>query len=445
MPLLEVIYTIITLSSAILAYWCVLLIIKKSRECSRYSLLKLLAIGTVYYGITFSWILTVYPLTEFHINGTGSILFIIFFYAITSLALGSSFIIFYTLTLFPFQLCPPWLSLSMQVLVFGVLVALLSYIKSFILFVVYYAQNISFGWYWLFGDPSLSFAFTPLADLYGVLGTTGLDFLLGSIIYILFITRKKIRMIIIVTGILLLGMYSLLIHTTIITIKKNDRDPYISTLGSEFLIIPTVKHGEKDRQEVIYEKINSLEKNNTIVVIPESVDISQKIIKALDSRNSIIIFGRNYFTNQLIYNTLFIKNANLENPIKITEKKFLMPFGEYMPSFFKVLAKVFIPSKKIDTLTLTRNYSAGTGLQELQLNGESFIIGLCSDFWSREGMQFSKKSQASTAFVFESNTLFHNNSWFLINLYAWHVIFAKTTHKKLIAVPNDSPAWIITP
>jgi hypothetical protein len=130
-------------------------------------------------------------------------------------------------------------------------------------------------------------------------------------------------------------------------------------------------------------------------------------------------------------------------PQSITEKKFLIPFGEYIPLVFTYSGALFLSDENFTKVITRKQRDSGRGLQEKWINGELYVVGLCSDFWSREGIAVAKKSQARKALAFESNSFFRNNRWFLVNLYAWHTYFAKSTGKTLVSVPNDSPIWVI--
>jgi hypothetical protein len=108
-----------------------------------------------------------------------------------------------------------------------------------------------------------------------------------------------------------------------------------------------------------------------------------------------------------------------------------------------MLGKLIIGERKIESIENSRGHTSGQGLSYLQVDGINFLVGLCSDMWSLQGVSFSKKYPKENLFVFESNSLFHNNPWFFTNLYAWHRVHAYSAGVRMITVPNDSPIWVI--
>ncbi len=441
--MIEIIYTLIILSLTVVTFWCVFSLSKNKKYTTGKLLAGMVLSGALYYSVTLSWILTAYPLSDIKLEGLGSTLLLISFYALTALVAGLSFAVFVSLRLFSLISSTSTLFKISKAVVFGLLVVVSGYLKSFLLFILYYAPNISFGWYWLFGDPSLSLVFTPFSHLYSYIGTDGVSFLFGVLLYLFFLLQKNMQKVFGMSLIALCILWLFLPSTNTFTLTDISEEQYITTLGQSFIVIPTTKSGIRTRQELVLDRILSLEDKKYIILTPESVGINDDISKEINKLDSTIIYEKGVLIDNKLYNSLFIKNIENTQSIKITEKKFLIPFGEYMPSFFKIVARLFISSSKIELLEMNRDYDSGFGLQEIKLDGEVYIVGLCSDFWSREGVSFAKNSKAKKALVFESNSFFHGNKWFLINLYAWHVMFAKTTHKDLISVPNDSPAWIL--
>jgi hypothetical protein len=208
-------------------------------------------------------------------------------------------------------------------------------------------------------------------------------------------------------------------------------------------IISTSMYDTKKPQETVMRVIEKTQPSTTFFA-PEAVGTRYELLESVRRAKSHIIYGGPYYKNGLSYNGLMEYSFDGSSyPQSITEKKFLIPFGEYIPLVFTYSGALFLSDENFTKVITRKQRDSGRGLQEKWINGELYVVGLCSDFWSREGIAVAKKSQARKALAFESNSFFRNNRWFLVNLYAWHTYFAKSTGKTLVSVPNDSPIWVI--
>lgn len=124
-------------------------------------------------------------------------------------------------------------------------------------------------------------------------------------------------------------------------------------------------------------------------------------------------------------------------------EKFLMPFGEYMPSLFSFVGVSLLNNEDMYRVSRQRDYTPGKGVINLPLGGEDILTGLCSDVWSYEGLATTSKHKNQTLFIPQSNSIFNMNPWFLTNLYAWHNAHAYSSSLRIVSVPNDSPIWVI--
>jgi len=179
-----------------------------------------------------------------------------------------------------------------------------------------------------------------------------------------------------------------------------------------------------------------------MIIVPEGSDISPATDMLLAIASTSYIYSRAVYANENMESTLLIHQSKKE-PLVVTSKRFLVPFGEYMPIIFSALGSVMIGSRDIERVGMTRNFNAGNGVVYTIVNSTLIGFGLCSDLWSQEGIWVSQKHPGSTIFILQSNSLFHENPWFLTNLYAWHRVHAYASKTRVVAVPNDSPLWVV--
>ncbi len=417
----NILYSVYMIFAVYVALSCVIYLVQDSKSSNVTFFKKILGVGAIYYGVTHTWFLTTYPLNEFGLSGPEGILFIAVVYSLLAFVTGSTFFIFYFLRFVEAQRISPLI----KGLIFGGFVASLSYIKSLLLTIVLSAPNTNFDWYWIFGDPSLSFALTPFSDLYTILSLGMIDFLLGFIVYSV-VTKQKI---VVACSLLFI------VGTTMYLDQSYARQEHTSVDMESFVVLPTVHERGATEKILTYPP-----SPHNIFLIPEKVSFNLIMADEINRAGSSAIYSKRIEVNGISKSSLEYRRSSTSVEV-VAEKKFLLPFGEYMPTLFKSLGQIFISTETMNHLISTRNHYSGRGLQEFYIKDEKFVIGLCSDFWSRTGMEYARTSDAEVALAFESNVLFHSNRWFLTNLYAWHVIFAKSAHKDIITVPNGSPAW----
>jgi hypothetical protein len=156
------------------------------------------------------------------------------------------------------------------------------------------------------------------------------------------------------------------------------------------------------------------------------------------------LYGKNFLDNDKLYNGIFLFSQGEEK--MITSKDFLIPFGEYVPPMFTFIGSAFL-GEELEALERDRGYSSlkgKSGVAEVDIDGYRFFVALCSDAWSYVSLVhlFGRSGEVATdMYVLQSNTLFHSNTWFLNNLYAWHKLLANSRNITLFSVPAASPLW----
>lgn len=412
---------------------------------------KTYIIGIFFFTIIFSWILTSYPLEYIGFHGFTSVVLLLLYFVVTIGVASLTFL------MFPFiflgvsnNLISTKIksSIFFHCILFGTLFTLFGYILSLVFYILYFSFHLTFGWYWIFADPALLFIFTPFSLFLPYIGLSGVNFAIGFIIPLVsrlgFLKSTATISLFFIFSAVFIFTNKEYTHNKIITPSVTATSTEGSFLKNGF-IISTSRYLLISPKDIIKKEIMlyGAHKENLFYLVPEDVGFDPSILLFIKKQDSKIIFGSSQYIGPKHYNALFYYDPSLGSPIALTEKRFLIPFGEYVPSFFKFTSALFLSHENLNTILKKRTRDSGTGLREIAIDGELYVVGLCSDFWSREGISFARASQAKKAIAFESNSFFRNNKWFLINLYAWHTFFAKATGKVLISVPNDSPIWII--
>jgi hypothetical protein len=448
MLLLKIIYTLVTITSVAVTFWYILELLYKEDLPLKKFLLKIFVAGSIYFSITLSWILTSYPLNDFGLGRSEGLVFLVIFFLITVHTSGSAFLLFYFLKLFiwgvirKLKLRKIFLR-TLEALAFGLFVVCISYLMSLILYFIFYSPNFAFGWYCIFGAPSLSFVFTPLIYFYQYIGLAGVDFIIGTSIAIIYFLNRRVQLIVLIIFIFTCLGWILFFTNDSNTLIMKETQKVNNKFGENILVISTKKHGERTSLAVVDDVLSKTSAKNTIFLMPEGVSLSEQAKQRIDEVDGTALYGQPYLMDNLLYNALFFHSADSYYSKRVTEKRYLVQNGEYVPNLFKFILQLTNGDQIANSLFQNGEFKSGRGLQEIIIKGKTYIVGLCSDFWSREGIAFSKNSQARSAIIFESNSRFHSNKWYLINLYAWHTLYAKTSRKDLLSVPNDSPIWEI--
>lgn len=436
-------YTATMLITSVAALYVVLITI--FRTLSGHSLqiiVRLFILGFLYYTLQLGWILTAYPLQEFFISGWKAILILSSFYIITCIGAGLSFLIFAPI----YSLRQTSIEIPYLYLLFIVLSGFLGYAKAFLLWIIYFSTNVSFGMYWIFGSPALSIALTPLARLYSYIGISGTDALIGGLVVSLFWYTQKGRVWFRFASLISLLIISFIISTSVFIDYQGtatldvplDNDTYALVIATQSNL-----KTNKDRSQQIDDTLSVINISQyAIIVVPEGSGISSSTTMLLASTSAPYIFSKAVYNNENLESTIFVNNPQNGASV-ITTKRFLVPFGEYMPIIFSALGGLMIGSRDIERVGMVRNFHAGTGVAYTNFGSEFIGFGLCSDLWSQEGIWVSQKHQGATIFILQSNTLFHGNRWFLTNLYAWHRAHAYSSQTRVVSVPNDSPIWVV--
>jgi apolipoprotein N-acyltransferase len=312
-----------------------------------------------------------------------------------------------------------------------------SYVRNFLMNSFYYSPIFKSGNYWYFGEPALNFTYTKYNLLLKFLDIRLASSLLCvSLFFIIYLNIKHKHKIILKAVFLSILIFS--IFPNEIKLDFNEFSYGTKKISKEISI-------------KIYEKgvIIKKPKNPDIYIYPEDYNFSnyEKSEAVKNKRISIynkIIDTENGKKISSVYKFLENVDKKYSEEVQISDKQFIMPYGEYIPTISKYLSYAFLSWDKADYLDSERSFMSGEIKTSVQnINGSNFIFLLCSDAWTFETLKISNKKNIDYVVILESNTIFNDNKWFLTHLYSWHYLTHLQSNKTIISVPKTGPAWVI--
>lgn len=105
----------------------------------------------------------------------------------------------------------------------------------------------------------------------------------------------------------------------------------------------------------------------------------------------------------------------------------------------------FITKDGLDTYTKNHTYTPIHSQKTILYNGVRIGTLICSEIASYRTIQELRKENPSIVFFQSRLNVFHNNPWFMVNLYSFTKIAAAQLRRPLISSTNNAPSFIVSP
>ena len=334
--------------------------------------------GLVHFLLLFSWMIQTDPITWTPVEGTDKKVIKYLIYVVVAL--------FYSLS----WLAIGWITLKWKVfsnkpitvtLVFTLIWIVLEFTRSYLFSWFMYEGNATIGAHWNFGTLAFSGAVTPLAFASRLIGFYGLSALvIFSNFAVFYFFQKKysfsLAMLIFIIFVPLFGWSFYadsseenIIHASALQINDDLSDKYLSSLNES----PSV--------------LNSRD----LIVLPEyskffNKDAEQNeetsrnsILKNISNSRSVIVTSISDYTEQAKITNNLIYFNNQAEVLAEYEKTFLIPGGEYLPTWPRALMKAAGHSALVDDFNKNRALKKGSK-PEQPIQTEFGLIGslVCS-------------------------------------------------------------------
>ncbi len=268
-----------------------------------------------------------------------------------------------------------------------------------------------------FVNVGYALSYSPFIYIAKYLHVYGLTFLLGIIIYLITNSKSKINYI--------LDLNPLLLSTLKIKTKLNLKFKILHIL---FFLFCSSFYFSQDKN--ILEKLP----DNILVKNEDARYVTSKNRDKLAKRYDLIVDGNTEYFDGNLYNVSHIYDN--KNGIEYKNyKRFLMPFGEYMPSYFEFVkyfnADIYNSIKNRHTYTSVENKN-----NVFSFDGKVYATLLCSDAWSPISTYKIKKQNPDILILQRREVLFHNSPIYQVNVNMWKNIMVRYMSVPVIDVNN---------
>lgn len=324
------------------------------------------------------------PLSWLGFPGFPGFLLVLLTVVFTSLVGGISFLVF-----IPFLTIVKKINNYYRIIIFSFALLFTEVVKTLLLGVFSLGEGVDFALHWTLTSVAYFIAFPPFAVWAGPLHVYSLVVCFGYLLFLVYLAYKKeIRV--------FLNLSLLFVALTIF-------------LGLGY---PVKSVDESSIQK--------------ITVLPEGVSIFAHNDKNLPTDN-LFIEGGYQETGDGKGNKYNVSNYFLENKkVKVVYKEFLMPFGEYMPTMFKPLAKLYLNRegniKDYDFWKYMR-FGYVEGVNESRVfemeNGLRVATLLCSEVLSFSVLTKIKQEKPDVIYLQGSYLNFNHSAYFKFFLKRW--------------------------
>lgn len=177
-----------------------------------------------------------------------------------------------------------------------------------------------------------------------------------------------------------------------------------------------------------------------IMILPEDERYLEKnSTKSIPKNIDLVVDGQTIHEDGKMFNVSIFYDVT--NNTKIYQyKRFLMPFGEYMPYLFNFL-EVFAPNFT-NTIHSRHTYSS---IEETNLNNEPFIYdgkykiftALCSDAWSPVSLFKIRQSHPDLLILQRREVMFHKNPYYIANTELWKEVLGHFMRVQIIDIIRE--------
>ncbi len=224
------------------------------------------------------------------------------------------------------------------------------------------------------------------------------------------------------------------------TLPKEDITPKEVKLFNFHTNLPPQRDDTLFRSHQVLEKINTIQKEGGIIVLPENFNIpSLAVFKELYPGNVIV---SSYPSSE--GHLLFFKKTDDFSNVFFYKKQLLMPVGEYKISLLHFVVNLFFKDNPLELLEKT--YTAkGGGSSVYNLEGVTIGASLCSENISPLIFRDFSLAGADIFINIASLAPFHNSQMLARQTLAINTVRALENGKYFIVSSNFSPSYIISP
>ena len=177
----------------------------------------------------------------------------------------------------------------------------------------------------------------------------------------------------------------------------------------------------RDRLEVMLSDSRVLVKKEDagyIKILNKNNVNTQEVLKSYD----LLVDGETRMSRTGMYNVSHVYD-NINGVEYTNYKRFLMPFGEYLPHFFYFLK--YINSEMFEVITARHTYTSVDNNKVWTYDGKRYATLLCSDAWSPVSVRDIKKQNPDVVILQRSERLFKNRSIYIANVNMWKMVLVQ--------------------
>ncbi len=411
--------------------------------------------GLIYFGVTFFWIWSAYPLNAFGIDSNIHSFIIIAFIWISSIVAIAAFWGLFGISF--------WLSrnrkILWQILIIAAAFTIIEYFRAYSFSLIFLGSGTLFGPYFTYGNLAYNFATSPIIRLSSsVIGIYGITFciaFINALFYILFFKKRRFLFFISLTiSILLL---SIPFDLEITENKKNIHFGLIQTNDPTQLEYIDNDHIRSLAIQQSFLKIIARDHPKTdIIVMPETSNFFQNLAITTPSDKA-----KEYLANLFLHSTLLISSNRYEDRlnhkiysreysydtkrglISSYDKRLLAPIGEFMPYILRGLVNIL-------TQTITKTYADGKGYDNGEKTVSTFLFNdnftvaplICSEILSPSFVR--KATKGSDILTLQaSNGIFRGSSQIIQQHLAQARFRAAENKKPVLVAANEGISYAL--
>ena len=402
--------------------------------------------GCVFNFYSFLWLYTAYPLPWM---GEGLLQFfgIVTLHCILTIVAGVSFCVVGLPTM---RVVSKKYRATLAPYLFASALTLAEIIRSLLVTLLYQGKGTTVALHFTAGTTGNALSSTPLVEFAYFGGVFSLTFILGLLVYVWAQKESLRRRLYVSVAILVL----LAIIHTVIPVARPVEALSLGTIITSFKTVEVgdVTNGYKKQTPTVSHLVASFPTSTSIIVFPEDTRYLSSLTEKEGAQlfhnfpNTLFIDGDVLRTEKgFVNSSLFYYQEKGERKKAFRGKELLLPFNEYIPTFFMHLFSLFIPSSRLEEYRLHHEYTPVH-------SGKTFLFGstrigtlICSEILSYSVISRLHKEAPSIVFFQSYLNVFHNNPLFVMHLRSFSKVAAAQLRTPFVGVVNGAPSYIISP
>ena len=343
---------------------------------------------------------------------------------------------------------------ELQPFTFASLLTLSEVARAYIISLLYYKQGEStLGLHFTAGTIGNALSTTPLIEFAYFGGTFALTFVLGYLIYIACFTVYITTYWKHILGIIIALLY---IHFQIpVTLPNHPVSVGIITSNTTIPEKPE-EYGEvfKEQEERIHAlTLSFASTSNTLpafIVYPEDTRYISSLTPT-HKTDLLITYGKTVFIDgDTLATPSGFSNVSLfyvpsQQNIFARGKQFLLPFNEYIPSFFSKLFSLFITKEDMDRYTSLHTYTPKYSPMVVPFGDIRIGTLICSEILSHTTIKKLIQEKPDIVFFQSHLQVFHDNPWFDMHLRSFTKIAAAQMRTTIISSASGAASYTVSP